>query len=880
MSRPSIGAGARDHRGAARPVSEVVDRRFEAVAFDWDGTAVADRSADAAEVRRLVEQLCSLGMEVVVVSGTHVGNVDGQLLARPEGPGHLHLCLNRGSEVFAVDRGGPRLVDSRVATPEEDAALTAAAEITVSRLAERGLEAAIVAQRVNRRKIDLIPLPEWADPPKARIDDLVLAVEARLRAAGILGLPEVVDLALEAAAEAGIPEPRVTSDAKHVEIGLTDKADSGRWIARYLADVGIGPGLVLLGGDEFGPLGGVAGSDSLLLVAELDRAVAISVGVEPSAVPDGVAHLGGGPAVFVAILADQLERRRRGDPPRADDDPRWSIAVDGLDEAHERAHESLLTIADGRMGTNGSPLLAHPASRPEVLAAGCYAGIAPADGLMAAPLWERLYGEPLDPSGLRRVLDMRAGLLEESMTSPWGSLASARFSSLARPGLCAIRVTADAGTLRRGPAVTPPGLGRATEDDDDGLTVRSADGSISVNARERWVSQDGAETVERLAAYTVGRPEDPTPEGAAKDLATEARRGFEPILVEHRTAWGARWKDADVRIAGDAALQQAVRFALFHLMASVADTGEAAVGARGLSGSGYGGHVFWDSDVFVLPFLAATHPAAARAMVEYRIRRLPAAREAAKALGRAGARFAWESATSGRDVTPRSARDMTGRLVPIRTGLLEEHISADVAWAACVYAEWSGDDAFLFGAGLPLVVETARYWASRIKVDGRGRGSHLRGHRPGRVPRVRRRQRVHQRHGPVEPPHGGTAHRGRRARGGGGRTPPVARGRRRAGRRLRPADEAVRAVRGLLPPRAPGDRRRGASPSGHRRPAAGPGAGPRHAGRQAGRRADAPSHDPRGDGAGIARSQPGVLRAADGARQLALTGHPRGAVRS
>ena len=89
-------------------------------------------------------------------------------------------------------------------------------------------------------------------------------------------------------------------------------------------------------------------------------------------------------------------------------------------------------------------------------------------------------------------------------------------------------------------------------------------------------------------------------------------------------------------IEGDPELQLAIRFALFHLMASVADAGEAAVGARGLSGSAYRGHVFWDSDVFVLPFLAATHPPAARAMLEYRVRRLDAARAAAARLGFAG----------------------------------------------------------------------------------------------------------------------------------------------------------------------------------------------------------------------------------------------------
>ena len=116
------------------------------------------------------------------------------------------------------------------------------------------------------------------------------------------------------------------------------------------------------------------------------------------------------------------------------------------------------------------------------------------------------------------------------------------------------------------------------------------------------------------------------------------------------------WDDAGVAIEGDhddvAQDQLAARFAVFHLLAAAAPDGEAAVGARGLTGHAYEGHVFWDADVFVLPALAAIRPASARAMLEYRIRRLPAARELAKAYGHAGARFPWESAGDGRDVTP------------------------------------------------------------------------------------------------------------------------------------------------------------------------------------------------------------------------------------
>jgi trehalose/maltose hydrolase-like predicted phosphorylase len=124
--------------------------------------------------------------------------------------------------------------------------------------------------------------------------------------------------------------------------------------------------------------------------------------------------------------------------------------------------------------------------------------------------------------------------------------------------------------------------------------------------------------------------------------------------------------------------------------------------------------------VFVLPFLAATHPAAARAMLEYRIRRLPAARELARRLGREGARFPWESARDGTDVTPTHAHLPTGEIVRIRTGELEEHIVADVAWAASCYVDWTGDLEFAEGPGRDLFVETARYWASRIRRNGDG----------------------------------------------------------------------------------------------------------------------------------------------------------------
>jgi hypothetical protein len=136
---------AQSRRGKRRSVlPEELDRRFEAIIFDWDGTAVPDRRADAGQLRDLVQQLCVLGLDLCIVTGTHLGNVDGQLEARPQGPGCLYLCVNRGSEVFRADVDGVDLVYRRQATPAEDAALDAAAEATVEALRLHGVRAEIV----------------------------------------------------------------------------------------------------------------------------------------------------------------------------------------------------------------------------------------------------------------------------------------------------------------------------------------------------------------------------------------------------------------------------------------------------------------------------------------------------------------------------------------------------------------------------------------------------------------------------------------------------------------------------------------------------------------------------------------------------------------
>jgi len=698
------------------------DSTFEAVVFDWDGTAVPDRRADAGGIRARVEALCAAGVHVVVVSGTHVGNVDGQLGARPSGTGRLHLCLNRGSEVFEVGTSGAELIWRRCATIQEDAALDRAAALTVDALQRRGIPARVVSQRLNRRKIDIIPEPEWSDPPKARIGGLLDAVTANLRAAGIASLSDVVEMAADAARAAGLEDPRITSDVKHVEVGLTDKSDSARWAAAWLAERGITGSLVLVGGDEFGPMGGVTGSDSMMLIPEFARSSVMSVGVEPGGVPPRVRYIGGGPDCFLALLDLQLTRRRNRRVPWIDEDPAWVVPLPD-EAALGRAAEAMGTLANGWAATRGSREEGGSGTTPLFVVNGIYTqGAAPQ--VLPGPVWTHLAVHDGRPD--RRLLDLRTGILARESTGAAG-LRSVRFMSAARPEASALRAEGEGSHLRIGATFAAPVDGTEMDRERRGdtrlaRTGEDCDGGICVGARDWQQVSGGCRVVERVAAWVADARQLPDWDTTAARLAELAAVGFDRLAAEHREAWAQRWSDANVLIDGDPDSELAARFALFHLLAGAPDRGEAAVGARGLTGPAYGGHVFWDADVYVLPALAAVRPGAARAMLEYRIRRLPAARAAARAQGLRGARFPWESAHDGTDVTPRHIQGRHGELIPIRTGQQEEHVVADVAWAACEYEAWTGDNAFLAGPGRDLVVDTARYWASRIRADSGGHG--------------------------------------------------------------------------------------------------------------------------------------------------------------
>jgi trehalose/maltose hydrolase-like predicted phosphorylase len=188
------------------------------------------------------------------------------------------------------------------------------------------------------------------------------------------------------------------------------------------------------------------------------------------------------------------------------------------------------------------------------------------------------------------------------------------------------------------------------------------------------------------------------------------------VWDEHCKAWEAEWERCDVTIEGDDEVQLAIRFNIFQLLIAAPRHDEHVnLGAKTLSGYGYRGHSFWDTEVFMLPFFIHVRPEIARLLLSYRWHLLEGAKAKAAGNNYAGAQYPWESAGTGEEVTPTwvlDPRDKT-RLIRIWTGDIEIHISADVAFGIWKYWKATGDLSFLLERGAEIILETARFWGSR-----------------------------------------------------------------------------------------------------------------------------------------------------------------------
>ncbi|HEY7579356.1 MAG TPA: HAD-IA family hydrolase [Acetobacteraceae bacterium] len=512
------------------------------------------------------------------------------------------------------------------------------------------------------------------------------------------------------------------------------------------------------------------GDEPLLRAAQADLVVTSLDQVDPAAITEGVLCIR--PGTDTQPMLDAMQATR---------DPGWVLAHEGYNVLTENAVESRFALGNGFMGMRASrPVSRGPtwvswlgyirwASWPRCYVAGLFDRpntVPPVPALVPVADWSRvrlvLDDKPqllLDGEFLASVrqLDLRRGLLLSDLTyrAHGGTTITGgelRLVSLAdrAAGLQLLRFSLDRDginvTLEANFAMAGMGMESLQLDRDvcawrtegsgksvamAGSATLRADGKPLIPERPfslrwiwRWRSVAG-QVLELDRLVTVARSDtladDPAPV-AVDALARSRAIGWHAVLGAHEAAWKERWDASDVVIEGDDEVQQALRFAVYHLTSAANPEDEhVSVGARGLTGDAYFGHVFWDTETYLLPFYIAVWPEAARAMLMYRYHTLPGAREKAAAMGYKGALYAWESADTGEETTPDRVVGPDGAMIDILTGRMEHHIGADIAYAVWQYWRATGDDGFFTDAGAEIVLETARFWASRAMPEADGK---------------------------------------------------------------------------------------------------------------------------------------------------------------
>ncbi len=450
----------------------------------------------------------------------------------------------------------------------------------------------------------------------------------------------------------------------------------------------------------------------------------------------------------------------------------WTLSEDSFDPKKGHHKETIFTIGNGYLSTRGAFEEGFPNDHRATFIHGVFdkAPIVFTE-LANAPDWlpvtiylndERFSMDTGRIESFQRTLDLRTGLLTRVVRwrSPSGitaTLTFERFASLADEHMLYIRcrVTPDfAGTveIRAGLNGNMHNEGlvhfqwqaQGRQDDVIYLHNRTRTSKIEIAnamqitnvigrelARADWDVENAPTQMFRFAAVpgqTVGIDKRvavfTSREFISADVVTAAvhrareAASWESALEASRQAWAKEWDHTNVIIEGDDEAQIAIRFNLFQmLIAAPRHDDRVNIGAKTLSGFGYRGHAFWDTEIFMLPLFIYTAPHIAKNLLNYRYRNLPGARRKAQANGFEGAQFPWESADTGDEVTPIWVPHFAEptKLVRIWTGDIEIHISADIAHAAYQYWQATGDDDWFIGRGIELILDTAKFWASRAE---------------------------------------------------------------------------------------------------------------------------------------------------------------------
>jgi trehalose/maltose hydrolase-like predicted phosphorylase len=462
--------------------------------------------------------------------------------------------------------------------------------------------------------------------------------------------------------------------------------------------------------------------------------------------------------------------------------PSWLLTEEGFTLSREHEIESLFAIANGYVGNRGSLAEGSPLSAPATFMAGVFEQLdtpGSVPQLMTLPDWTGVriwindeplsmdHGEVLEH---RRLLDLHQGVLwrEWCHRDPHGRITrilAFRLASLIDRHLLLHSVTLTAenyGALVRfetsivvpsnavilpdtdwkprrsseRPNVFPLALRAPGRDVTVAFGVTSQMFNSTNTAGMRRVEADERRIVERceieaaigaqchlhrlISIYSSRESAQPF-ERAMAHLKQVLPRGIKAATSAHVSEWQSRWSAADIEVSGDNCLQGALRFAAYHLISAAnPEDGRVSIGARALTGGAYKGHVFWDTEIYMLPFYIFTHPPSARALLEYRYHTLDAAREKARSAGFRGAMYPWESADTGEETTPRAVIMPTGEVIRVLNGEMEIHITADIAFAIWQYWSATADEDFFLQFGAEIILETARFWASRgtLEPDG------------------------------------------------------------------------------------------------------------------------------------------------------------------
>ncbi len=450
-------------------------------------------------------------------------------------------------------------------------------------------------------------------------------------------------------------------------------------------------------------------------------------------------------------------------------EPGWIIGEPEFDPARQHHKETVFTLGNGYLCTRGAFEEGYPGAWPATLIHGVFDDVPIAYTELAnCPNWLALAlyvgGERfgLDRGRILRYerrLDMRRGLLcrDVRWCSSVGQVVDLhfeRFASLADPHTlvlrCQITPLNVEGTLKvhagldgymdnRG-VMHWDWVDQGGKEDAVWLHTRTRHSAIELGMASRLAIRDidageiqvwdcrgcptlvaefqarrgETVTVEKTVTVFTSR-ESGAPAQAAQDKLV-GLPGYETLLNAHTAAWADVWQASDVVVEGDPKAQQGIRYNLFQtLIAAPRHDDRVSISAKTLSGFGYRGHVFWDTDLFILPFFIFTQPELARNLLTYRYHTLPGARRKAELNGYEGAMYAWESADTGDEVTPRWVPGPEGELVRIWTGDIELHVSADVAYGVWNYWRVTGDDDWMQRCGAEILLDSAVFWGSRVE---------------------------------------------------------------------------------------------------------------------------------------------------------------------